>query len=98
MTTPIRIDNCIFRLTRSGNGSIVETIRSYRRSHPAANIDVYPRVTMGHRRLDNLLLQYVMDGRITVGQLLQEDAVNTLPFPIGEPPLVVPHPHYSLSM
>jgi hypothetical protein len=96
MTTPIRIDNCIVRETRSGRGSIVETVRSYLRSHPADNIDVYPRVTLGHRILDNRLLQYVMDGRIAVEELLQPNVINALPFPIGEPPIIIPHPRYSV--
>ena len=98
MTTPILIDNFVVRATRSGRGSIVEPVRSYRRCHPGVNVREFPRITLGHRLLDNRLLQHIMEGNIVAADLLDIDAVEALPFPLGEPPIVMHpvHPHYMI--
>jgi hypothetical protein len=97
MTTPILIDNCIVRTTRSGYGSIVESVRFYRRSHPRANIDLYPRVTMGHRIHDNYLLSYIINRNITVDDVMDSEKIQAIHFPPHSPPIIVPPPIYRID-
>jgi hypothetical protein len=52
---------------------------------------------MGHRLLDNRLLQHIMEGNITIADILDPATVEALPFPIGEPPIIIPPPMHRVE-
>jgi hypothetical protein len=87
------MDSVIYR--RHDHAIFVTPVRLYRRLYRRHNIEDIPVVTLGHRLLDNLLIQKVFAGDIRVADLFTP-LPQTLDFPQFAPPLVVPAPRWSI--
>ena len=55
------IDNVVVSTTHSG-GRVSTPIHLFKKLHSAVNVEALPVVTLGSRRLDNLLIQQFMEG------------------------------------
>jgi len=72
--THILIDNMI--ISKINDMTIIQTIKNYLNQ----NIDNFTRLSVGNRRLDNLLVGYVRCDAINIEDLLIKDKVLELKF------------------
>jgi hypothetical protein len=71
MTRIFRIDNQIIERIGLG-GCRISPIKLFERQHQLIlNLDIFPCVTTGSRRLDSLLIQRIMDGGIGIWDELE---------------------------
>jgi len=87
-STPVRILDSVLRKTSTG-GTLVESLRLYRKTHPHVDVASLPQVTLGHPLLDNRLIQHYMRGKIQLNELLTSKP-KTLIYPDFQPPFHVP--------